>query len=88
MKFQGFDSAILNTTTRQEQEDYLKKFLKDPPRLEEPYDQKQVDEMKRLIKAFWEEKGVAVEVRSTVTPIPESRAARLKFDVMIRRHKT
>lgn len=81
VKYRGFDDATLNDTTVQEQKEYLEKFLQDPPRVETPYNQKKADEMARLIEAFWKEKGVEVEVGSTLTPIPDTRSARLVFNV-------
>ncbi len=80
-KYHGFDSATLNDTTVREQQEYLERFTKDVPHVETPYDQKKVDEMKRLLTAFWKEKGVEVEVRSILTPIPNTRFARVIFDV-------
>lgn len=83
VEYRGFDYATLNDTTSQEQKEYQEKFLKDPPRVGTPYDQEKVDEMKRVISAFWKEKGVEVEVSSTLTPVPNSRQgyARLVFNV-------
>ncbi len=81
VKYHGFDGATLNDTTVREQEEYLERFMKDVPRVEMPYDQKKVDEMERLIESFWKEKGVEVEVRSILTPIPNTSSARLIFDV-------
>lgn len=84
VKYRGFDDATLNDTTAQEQKEYLEKFLKDPPSVETPYDQKKADEMAKLIESFWKEKGVEVEVSSTLTPIPNTKHvtyARLLFNV-------
>ena len=35
-----------------------------------PNDQKEVDETKKAIKDFWNNRGVLVEVSTTLTPLP------------------
>jgi hypothetical protein len=80
-KYKGFDDANLNDSALQEQEEYVKKFLKNPPHVEEFYNQEKVDETKKLVTAFWKQRGVTVQVHSTLTPIPETHAARLHFVV-------
>jgi hypothetical protein len=81
VKPHGFDDATLNDTVLNEQEEYLKKHLKDGPMVETAYDQKKADEMKKAIEAFWKERGLKVKVRVTLTRLPDApRYATLQFD--------
>jgi hypothetical protein len=77
----GFDDGTMNDTVVNEQEQYLEKHLKDRPRVETAYDHKKADEMKKVLEDFWKERGIAVEVRITLKPVPRApRYAVLEFD--------
>jgi hypothetical protein len=82
VKPHGFDDATLNDTVMNEQEEYVRKHLKDRPMVETVYNQKKADEMKKVFEDFWKERGIAVEVRTTLKPVPSApRYATLEFDV-------
>jgi len=78
----GFDSLTCNEGTMNEEDEYLKEHAKNRPKVETAYDQKKVDEMKKALGDFWKEKGIAVEVRTTLTQLPKRpRYGILEFDV-------
>jgi Cytochrome oxidase complex assembly protein 1 len=57
-------------------------LLDNRPRSETPYDQGQVDHMKRAIVEFWSQEGTSVGVRTTLTQVPLApRYSVLEFDV-------
>ena len=77
----GFDDSTMNDTVRNEQEQYLEMHLRDRPSVETSYDQKKADAMKKVLEDFWKERGIAVEVRSTLKPVPHApRYAVLELD--------
>ena len=77
----GFDDGTMNDTVVNEEEQYLEKHFKDRPRVETSYDQKKADEMKKVLEDFWKERGIAVEVRVALKPVPRApRYAVLEFD--------
>jgi maltose-binding protein MalE len=81
VKHVGFDNVILNDTTVQQEMNSWNQF-KDRLRVEHPYDQEKADEMKKILQSFWKEQGITVEVRTTLTPLPNSpRYAVLIFTV-------
>ena len=46
------------------------------------YDQKKVDDMKKVLEDFWRERGIAVEVRTSLTLVLAApRYAFLEFEV-------
>lgn len=81
VKPHGFDEGTMNDTVVNDQEQYLEKHLKDRPRVETSYDQEKADEMKKVLEDFWKERGIVVEVRITLKPVPRApRYAVLEFD--------
>ena len=81
-KHHGFDGATLNDAKLSELEAYEVKYRQDLPTVETAYDQKKVDNMKKVLEDFWKERGIAVEVRTTVTQVAKARRyAVLEFDV-------
>lgn len=82
VKHHGFNEATLNDAAVTKEEEYVEKHLQDRPRVETTYDQKKVDDMKKVLENFWKERGIAVEVRTTLTPVVTApRYAFLEFDV-------
>ena len=51
------------------------------PRVETPYDQDRVDNMKKLLQELWKERGVSVAVDSQLTQVRDTRYAILEFTV-------
>jgi hypothetical protein len=51
------------------------------PRVETPYDQDKVDNMKKVLQELWKERGVSVAVGSQLTQIRDTRYAILEFTV-------
>jgi hypothetical protein len=49
------------------------------PRVETPYDQEKVDNMKKVLQELWKERGVSVNVDSQLTQIRDTRYAMLEF---------
>ena len=49
------------------------------PRVETRYDQKKVDNVKKVLQQLWKERGVAVNVDSKLTQIRDTRYAVLEF---------
>ena len=67
------------------EEKYLNEHVKERPRVFSVYRQKSVDDMKRALEDFWRERGIAVEVSSSlaqVTSAPRApHYAALEFQV-------
>ena len=71
-----------NDAILDEQQLYIEKHVPNRPRVETAYDQQKVDEMSKALEDFWKERGIIVEVRTTLTPMPHApRYAALKFEV-------
>ena len=71
----SFDASILKEiSSRLEQ-------LKYRPRVETPYDQKKVDNMKKVLQDLWKERGGAVNADSKLMQIRDTRYAVLEFVV-------
>jgi hypothetical protein len=51
------------------------------PRVETPYDQDKVDNMKKVLQELWKERGVSVAVDSRLTQIRDTHYAILEFTV-------
>ena len=49
------------------------------PRVEAPYDQEKVDNMKKVLQELWKERGVSVNVDSQLTQVRDTRYAILEF---------
>lgn len=82
VKHRGFDDTALNEKACNEEQDYLSAHLEDRPAVETAYDQRKVDDMRKVLKDFWQARGISVEVRTTLTQLPNSnRYAVLEFDV-------
>ena len=82
VKHHGFDGGSLNDTVMNEEEEYVGKHPEDRPLVETAYYQKKADAMKLVLVAFWQERGVEVEVCTSLKPVPSApRYAVLEFDV-------
>ena len=83
VKHIGFTGdAALNDAIVDEEWKSIRKLPDECPRVETPYDQAKVDHMKEVLRDFWKERGITVEVRTTLTQVPNaSRYAILEFDV-------
>jgi len=78
----GFDDATLNDATLNELEVYVAKHSQDLPTVETAFDQKKAGNMTKALEDFWKERGIAVEVRTTITRVAKPpRYAILEFDV-------
>lgn len=81
VRHHGFSDAVLKNAVVNDEEMRTRQ-LAGRPTVETPYDEQKVDHMKRAIADFWSERGIVVEVRTTLTPSPLSpRYAMLQFDV-------
>lgn len=81
VKHYDFGSSALNDTVVNEERASLSQL---PGRLSvgTAYDQATADVMRKALEEFWSERGITVEVRTTLTPWPGSaRYADLEFDV-------
>ncbi|HYL63944.1 MAG TPA: M56 family metallopeptidase [Candidatus Methylomirabilis sp.] len=79
VKHHDFDAGALNDAAVNAEETRMNQL---PERLtvEGAYDQAKADSMKKLLEDFWNDRGVTVEVRSTLT-VSSPRYANLEFDV-------
>jgi maltose-binding protein MalE len=77
------DSVLEDTTVKEEEQ---KTRLVDRPTAEMRYDQTKTDNVKKALVEFWKEKGITVDVRTTLTEIPNAPGrAELGFAVYKRR---
>ncbi len=82
VKHRGFDDTGLNEKACNEEQNYPSAHLEDRPTVETAYVQRKVDDMRKVLKDFWRARGISVEVRTTLTQLPNSaRYAVLEFDV-------
>jgi hypothetical protein len=83
IKHVGFvGDAILNNGSVAAEEQYHQKHSDEFPTVETAYDQNQVNRTKELLRAFWNERGIKVEVSSELKPVPSRiRYADLEFIV-------
>jgi hypothetical protein len=82
VKHRGFDDTGLNEEACNEEQNYLSAHLENRPTVETAYDQRKVDDMRKVLRDFWRARGISVEVRTTLTQLPNSaRYAVLEFDV-------
>jgi hypothetical protein len=71
-----------NDTILNAEEEYVHKRVKERPIVESLYDQKNVSDVKEALENFWKERGIAVEVGTSLTQVPNaSRCAVLEFDI-------
>jgi hypothetical protein len=81
MKHHDFASTALNDTVMNEERASLDQ-LSGRLTVETAYDQANADAMTKALEDFWSERGITVEVRTTLTPWPRSAGyANLEFDV-------
>lgn len=81
VKHHDFASTALNDTVVNEERASLNQ-LSGRLAVETAYDQAKADAMTKALEDFWSERGITVEVRTTLTPWPRSaRYANLEFDV-------
>jgi hypothetical protein len=83
VKHIGFTGdAALNDAIVDEEQKAIWKNPDESPKVETPYNQTKVDHMKEVLRDFWKERGITVEVRTTLTQVPNApRYAALEFDV-------
>jgi hypothetical protein len=71
---------IFDPATRSEEEEYVNNNGR--LRVEEAYDPRKVDDMKKELEDFWKGRGIAVQVNTNLTQIPTApRYAILEIDV-------
>jgi len=81
VKHYDFGNTALNNAVVNEERTSLSR-LPDRPTIGAAYDQATADAMRKALEEFWSERGITVEVRTTLTPWPGSaRYADLEFDV-------
>jgi beta-lactamase regulating signal transducer with metallopeptidase domain len=81
VKHHDFDRTALNDTVVNEERASLNQ-LSGRLTIENAYDQTKAAAMTKSLEDFWSERGITVEVRTTLTPWPRSaRYANLEFDV-------
>lgn len=82
VKHHGFNDATLNDAKLSELEAYEGEHRQDLPKVETRYDQKEADAMKSVLENFWKERGITVDVRTSLNRVPNApRYAILEFDV-------
>lgn len=69
VKHHGFNDVTLNDAVVDKEEQYVGKHVQDRPRAETAYDQKKTDDMQKALEDFWKERGIAVKVLITLTPV-------------------
>ena len=81
VKHHDFDDASVNDAAMIAVEARMNQ-LPDRPRVETAYDAAKADKMKKALEDFWSERGITVEVSTTLTPWPQLAGhAVLQFDV-------
>ena len=80
-KHHGFGD-VLNDAVVDAEQNYIVEHLPDRLRVEEYYEQRKLDDMKKALEEFWSKRSIAVEVSSSLTQVAAgSRYAILLFDV-------
>ena len=81
VKHHDFTGGVLSDEIVNDEQTRLNK-LPGRPTVGTAYDQAEAESMKKVLENFWSERGVTVEVRTTLTPYgPSPRYANLEFDV-------
>ena len=80
VKHHGFNAGVLSDAVVNAEQGRMEQL---PGRLtvEQPFEQSKADQMTELLRDFWQERGLVVEVRSTLAPSLRPGYATLDFDV-------